>query len=81
MIRITVELLPGGDESRAKVLGTALIANDGTGTQTTGNYSYIISGKRSILKGGQGNILGFRRKSDNVWELLRQVLNQMKRDK
>lgn len=81
MIRIIIELLPGGDESRAKVFGTALIANDGTGTPTTGDYHYVVSGKRSILKGGTGTILGFRRKRDNVWELLRQVLNQMKREK
>lgn len=78
MIRITVELLPFGDEDNPRLLGIALIANNGTGTDTTGNYQYSIHGKRQLLKGGDGTILGFRRKRDNVWELLRQALNHWK---
>lgn len=77
MIRITVELLPLGDKNRSTVLGEAVIANDGTGTGTKGNYKYRIRGKSRILKGGTGNIEGFKRERDNVWELLRLALNQM----
>ena len=39
MLRITVELLPYGDESRKRTLGTILAANDGTGDALTGHYN------------------------------------------
>jgi hypothetical protein len=42
MLRITIELLPHGDESRKQHLGTIEIANVG-GTQTRGNYRVRLS--------------------------------------
>ena len=42
MIRITVELVPHGDESRARVLAHGIIANDGTGTLERGNYNFVL---------------------------------------
>ena len=38
MIRVTIELIPRGDESKKKNLGVVEIANDGQGTTTHGNY-------------------------------------------
>ena len=38
MIRVTIELLPAGDESRKRTLGTMEISNDGTGDQEIGRY-------------------------------------------
>ena len=38
MIRCTIELLPGGDESRARTIGLVEIANTG-GTGDIGDYS------------------------------------------
>lgn len=38
MLVVKIELWPHGDESRARVLGRAEIANDGSGTRTRGNY-------------------------------------------
>lgn len=44
MIRITVELLPLGSESRKRLLGTMEIVNTGKGTATTGHYRFGIFG-------------------------------------
>jgi len=38
IIFIKIELWPWGDRSRRKTLGEMVITNDGTGSQTTGNY-------------------------------------------
>ena len=42
MVRITIELIPDGDETQAKPLGKIVIVNDGTGTETAGNYTAEI---------------------------------------
>lgn len=42
MIRCTIELLPGGDESRARKIGLVEIANVG-GTAQVGNYAVILT--------------------------------------
>lgn len=41
MLRCRIELVPFGDESRARTLGTIIIGNDGTGVPAdqVGNYS------------------------------------------
>jgi hypothetical protein len=41
MLRCTIELLPGGDESRARTIGLVEIANIG-GTAEVGNYSVVL---------------------------------------
>lgn len=41
MIRCTIEMLPGGDESRKRTIGLVEIANVG-GNQKVGNYSVIL---------------------------------------
>lgn len=38
MIRCTIELLPGGSEERKRTIGLVEIANDGSGTESRGNY-------------------------------------------
>jgi len=70
-IRVTVELLPGGDESQADHRGTATIANDGTGTENLGNYTVTLFGTgepNGIWK--RGRVLGFPRGRLGVWDLL-----------
>ena len=64
MLRCTIELLPGGDESRARTIGVVEIANVG-GTREVGNYSVALkktppftgalrqAWKRGLLKGGE----------------------------
>lgn len=38
MIRVKIELVPYGEESAARRLDDILIANDKTGSESTGNY-------------------------------------------
>jgi len=71
MIRVTVELLPGGDASRARHLGTAEIANDGTGTAEAGNYVVTLSKwGRPKQAWKRGAFSGFDRKRLGPWDLL-----------
>lgn len=71
MIRVTVELIPHGDESRKRHLGTAIIANTGAGTEALGNYKVSLSRRgqpESVWK--DGAISGFPRKRLGPWDLL-----------
>lgn len=43
MIRCTIEILPGGDESRARKIGLIEIADDGTGTEEIGHYVVVLT--------------------------------------
>jgi len=83
MIVITVELWPGGLEQHKELLGTGIIANDSTGTDTRGNYRYCFSKrgetiaqllKKKAWKFGRawktGTVLNFPRKQLNAWDLL-----------
>jgi hypothetical protein len=75
MIRITVELVPKGDNSKARKLWQALIGNDATGTMTRGNYRYTLSRRGaagSVWKAGR--IYDFPRKDLGVWDLMYRVL-------
>lgn len=71
MIRVTVELIPGGCESLKRHLGTAEIANTGTGSKTRGDYRARFS-----RRGQPGStwrtasIEGFPRKQLGHWHLL-----------
>lgn len=42
MIRCTIELLPGGQESHARTIGIVEIANTGTGSEEIGNYAVAL---------------------------------------
>jgi hypothetical protein len=71
MLVVTVELWPGGDESRKRHLGTAKIVNDGTGTTRVGNYTATLSkwGRpNQVWK--RGSFRGFRRQAYGAWDLL-----------
>lgn len=77
MIRVTVELVPRGDESRALILARGVIANDGSGTLRRGNYRFALSQQRRLtVTARKGEVKDFPRLSKNVWHLLRLVLNQ-----
>ena len=68
MIRITIELCPRGDTKNTKLLGTAIISNDGTGTDQIGNYNITLNKGGKFLK--KGRLEGFPRKKFGVWDLL-----------
>jgi hypothetical protein len=65
MIVVKVELWPFGNPNEAQEIGRAYIANDGTGSQSTGNYNVQLqhAGKYAKRKGfwRQGKLLGHSR--------------------
>lgn len=85
-IRVTMEIIPRGDESRKFVAGVLDIINDGTGDRATGNYKLHLTGP---VKDGDTAILnyswkigfmkGFRR-ARGWWSCVREALNAMPTD-
>ncbi len=43
MVVVKIELWPGGDQSKARTLGMAMITNDGSGDVATGSYDVELS--------------------------------------
>lgn len=81
MIRVTIDVLPQGDEKRARRVGVAEIWNDETGSLRLGNYiarvfSVRDNKERDIWR--EGELKGFPRPVD-PWLLLRAVLNLLRR--
>ena len=78
MIVITIELWPGGKEELKKPLGTMKIINDGTGTQSRGNYKVLLSTWNSPnRKWREGKITGFPRKSKGPYDLIYRGLRKI----
>lgn len=82
MIVIKIELWPHGDRRRKKNIGTVVIANDGTGTPTRGNYHCVAAGRgnRSTRPPCRqfGRVVGFARKSRSAYDLLKLALEAMR---
>lgn len=80
MIRVTVELIPHGVEARKRTLAVGEIANDGSGTYSSGNYTAwfgrVKTGK--ARNGRQGEVKDFPRQAKNVWHLLAHCLRAAK---
>lgn len=70
MIRITVEMWPGGSEENKRTLATADIANDGTGDRDTGNYIAKFFGKSRRAPLRASHLIGFKRSEYTVWWLV-----------
>lgn len=70
MIKISIELWPGGDSSKKKEICKGMIANDGTGNHEIGNYVYSIHTTQRNIK---GRIIKHKRNQD-VLELIRKIL-------
>jgi len=75
VIRVTVELLPGGFEEMKETLGVAEIANDvqesleSDGERGSYTVELLKWGKgRRVWK--KGRVTGFRRRSRGPWDLL-----------
>jgi len=69
MLRLTLEIVPHGIESRKRTVGTLHIINDGSGTIETGNYTGILrtddpSDER------HGRVEEYPRLSKPVWSLV-----------
>jgi len=78
MIRVTVELLPGGLEEHAEVLGIATITNDGTGEPNKGNYKARFSkwAPLTTQTWKRSEVKGFRRRTRGAWDLLYLALRE-----
>lgn len=75
MIRVTIEMLPRGNEARKYTLGTLTIHNDG-GTATQGEYEAVAYGKRG-QRWRTARVGGFPRKRLLAFDLLYRVLREM----
>jgi len=74
MVRITIEIMPQGSRENRKVLGHVDIINDGTGTQTIGNYSITaVSKNGKVFR--KCRVEGYRRKADSIWKLMKLVFD------
>lgn len=74
MLRVTIELVPFGDESRAREIGTMLIANDGEGTYAKGNYAYVYGyTDRRGVRFSTGTVKNFYR-NQGAWALIKKIL-------
>ena len=67
-IRVTVELLPHGDESKAQVLGRLTIVNDGSGDDYVGHYAGVLEAEYTT--GRSGRVREFQRGTHSVWSLI-----------
>lgn len=81
MIYIRIEMWPGGDQKRSRLLAEGTIANTGTGTEEIGVYKYDLSrvvqdGTESRLRWKRGVVSGFPRLRQNVWQLLQRCLKR-----
>lgn len=78
-LRVTVELIPHGDESRKRVVGRLYIENTGTGTREIGNYRYELEGQVAEEDGAvdtwraPNKLDGFYRRK-GYWSLVKEVL-------
>jgi hypothetical protein len=70
MLRVTVEIVPGGDESQAKVIERMLIANV-SGLADVSDYDTVFTyGGKTLY----GEVFDHAR-MDGAWELIRSALS------
>lgn len=78
MLRVTIELLPHGDESKAEVVGVATIVNTGEGTAETGSYEVKLMKTAKFAKRPgvwrEGRVSGFPRLKLGPYDLLYRCL-------
>jgi hypothetical protein len=76
MLRITVELIPFGVESKAKKIGELVIANAGSHQFEYGNFNYEGYIQKDAWSGDPAmycKIEGYDQ-SQSVWELIKQMI-------
>lgn len=74
MIRVTVEMLPGGNPEKARSIGVGYITNEGSGSPDLGNYSVKLMKSGEYAKRGgvwkSGSVINFPRLRLGPWDLL-----------
>lgn len=73
MLRVTIELVPFGDEEEASRIATMLIGNDGTGDRKHGSYAYAYNYSDRPDDPVSGTITRFPR-SQGAWALIKKIL-------
>ena len=76
MIRVTVELLPGGHEDRKRTLATGTITNTATGSLSQGTY-FVDFRDAAGRPWKHGTVIGFPRKRLLAWDLLYRALKTL----
>jgi hypothetical protein len=79
MLRVLIELWPGGDSSRAKSIGEAEIVNVG-GDAETGDYHVRLLRGSDRQTWKTGRVIGFRRLERGAWELLYRAIASVVED-
>lgn len=81
MLVIRVELWPHGNKHRRKTLGTAVIANDGSGDWDRGNYDVWVGDPKDphdvIKDSAHSRVEGFPRTRLGPWHLVFKALQSM----
>ena len=76
MIRIRVELI-SARTGETTLLGQAIIANDGKGTSTQGDYFFKLSQRgRALRWWREGVVKGFPRQRLGAWDLFYRCLRE-----
>lgn len=81
MLRVTIELVPFGDEAKKRKIGEMVIAN--TGKNPDGTFSYAAwtaKDQHSQESGLFGRLLSFDRRQ-SPWELIRLILEAIRLEK
>ena len=81
MIRVTVDLVPHGEEDGKKVIGILEIWNNATGTSEKGNYCFRISEESEPNIWLCGKISGFPRLQSQSWHLIYLCLKNILEEK
>ena len=79
MLRVTIELVPFGNEDEASKIATMLIANEGTGDYKTGNYAYAYDYSDRPDDPEIGLVHRFPR-NEGAWALVKKILNNKYHD-
>ena len=79
MLRVTIELVPFGIESRSRVVRRIYVANDGSGTRTRGNYKVTLKDPRRKPAKIHAHVLDFQRKRFGYTRLVGLALKALAR--
>ena len=74
MIEIQIRMVPRGMREEERPIGRVFIVNDGTGTETKGNYNVAFSTilpDRRVRVWKSGKIKNHPRKAKSVWKLVK----------
>lgn len=81
MLRITVELVPFGDEKKVRKIGEMVLANIGDGTGRFGEYVGWAAPDTWSGEPARFGVLKAYDRAQSVWELVRLMLEAIRLEK